>query len=206
VRDVRLSELKLPNRRASPLGDRLAFMRGFLANPKQVSSVMPSSRFLEQRLVRAADLARVRTAVELGPGTGGTTRALLRGLPSDARLLAIELSPEFRTRLLERIVDPRLLLPVGSAEQLAELLQASRLPPPQVVVSGIPFSTLPEVAARRIAATVGACLAPGGRFVAYQVRGNVADYMAPHLGAPSVEWEWINMPPLRMFRWTKPAR
>ncbi|HXF46283.1 MAG TPA: methyltransferase domain-containing protein [Burkholderiaceae bacterium] len=188
----------------SLVGDRLAFLRGFLAHPEQVGSVVPSSAFLERRLVRAAEVQRAHTVVELGPGTGGTTRALLAALRPDARLLAIELSPDFHARLRASLDDPRLIVQLGSAEQLPELLARWRLPAPDAVLSGIPFSTMPAATAERIAAAVAQCLAPGGRFVAYQVRGHVSDYLSPHLGAPEIAWEWLNIPPLRVYRWVKP--
>lgn len=190
---------------ASLVGDRLAFLRGFIAHPEQVGSVVPSSAFLERRLVRAAEVQRAHTVVELGPGTGGTTRALLAAMRPDARLLAIELSPEFHARLRAALDDPRLIVQLGSAEQLPELLARWRLPAPEAVLSGVPFSTMPPASAARIAAAVADCLAPGGRFVAYQVRRRVVDFMQPHLGAPEIAWEWINVPPLRVFRWVKPA-
>jgi len=40
--------------------------------------------------------------------------------------------------------------------------------------------------------------------VAYQVRARVADFAAPYLGRPHLEWEWLNIPPVRVFTWTKP--
>lgn len=46
-------------------------------------------------------------------------------------------------------------------------------------------------------------LRSGGRFVAYQVRAHVADFMSPYFGTPDKEWEWVNMPPVRVFRWLK---
>ena len=193
----------LGQRCASLFGDRLEFARGFIAHPRQVGSIVPSSKFLERRLIRAADPGRVRTVVELGPGTGGTTRALLSAMRPDARLMALELSPAFRARLVDQIADPRLIVPPAGAEQLAELLGRWRLPPPEVIVSGIPFSTLPADVADRVAAAVIRCLAPGGRFVAYQVRDHVVDLIAPHLGAPVAAWEWLNVPPLRVYRWVK---
>jgi phospholipid N-methyltransferase len=197
--------VSLPKRLASLLGDQIAFGRGFLAHPRQVGSIVPSSHVLEQRLVRAAGLAQARTVVELGPGTGGTTRAFLRALRPDARLLAIELSPTFHARLVDSLRDSRLIVQLGSAEQLAEMLQTWRLPSPDAVLSGIPFSTMPPAVGQAIAASIAACLAPGGRFVAYQVRGHVADVVAPYLGAPALAWEWFNVPPLRVYRWVKPA-
>lgn len=188
----------------SRLADDLAFLRGFLTRPLQVASVVPSSVFLEQRVVQAAGLANARCVVELGPGTGGTTRALLRALAPQARLLAIELNPSFCARLRRRIDDARLTVQEGSAEALAEHLAQRGLPAPDAVISGIPFSTLPVDAAQRIAAAIQASLAPGGRFVAYQLRAHVAGYAAPRLGAATVEWEWRNLPPMRVFRWVKP--
>jgi phospholipid N-methyltransferase len=190
---------------ASRLADDLAFLRGFLARPMQVASVVPSSVFLEQRVVRAAGLSNARCVVELGPGTGGTTRALLRALMPHARLLAIELNPYFCARLRRRIRDARLAVQEGSAEALADHLADRGLPAPDAIISGIPFSTLPAEAAQRIAAAIHATLAPGGRFVAYQLRAHVAGYATPHLGAPAVAWEWRNVPPMRVFRWVKPG-
>ncbi|HEY8360586.1 MAG TPA: methyltransferase type 12, partial [Ramlibacter sp.] len=71
---------------ATSAGESFAFLRGFLRNPAQVGSVIPSSPQLEQRLLQCAKVADARTVVELGPGTGGTTRALLGAMPSAAVL------------------------------------------------------------------------------------------------------------------------
>ena len=92
----------------------IEFLKGFLQKPKEVGSIIPSSRFLERRIVRCAGVRDARVVVELGPGTGGTTRALLRAMRPDARLLAIEISPRF-VRLLHRERDSRLLPHLGSA-------------------------------------------------------------------------------------------
>lgn len=191
--------------RPSRLADAMAFLRGFLARPHQVASVVPSSVHLEARVVEAANLAQARCVVELGPGTGGTTRALLSALGPQARLLAIELNPDFCQRLRRLIDDPRLIVHAGSAEALTETLQRRGLPAADVVVSGIPFSTLPRESAQRIVDAIDANLAPGGRLVAYQCRGQVAACFAPRLGPPRVAWEWRSLPPMRLFVWKKPG-
>ena len=183
--------------------DSLAFLRGFLQHPDQVGSVIPSSSFLESRLVRCAGLHTARCVVELGPGTGGTTRAFLRALPATAQLMTIELSPTFHARISAGIRDPRLITQLGSAEQIGEFLAARRLPAPDAVLSGIPFSTMPTEVADRVAAAVAHVLAPGGRFVAYQVRAHVARYASPYLGNPVQQWEWLNIPPVRVFTWQR---
>src|SRR5687768_326229 len=87
----------LPHRHPTthPVRDSVEFLRGFARNPAQVGSIIPSSRQLEQRLVRKAGIAEARTVVELGPGTGGTTAAMLQAMSPAARLLAIELDTNF---------------------------------------------------------------------------------------------------------------
>lgn len=183
--------------------DRFAFLRGFLRHPERVGSVVPSSRFLEQRIVRAGALGRARVAVELGPGTGGTTRAFLRALPEDSSLLTIEIDPRFAERLEEEVADPRLVVHRGSAEQVREALAAHGHGHADVIVSGIPFSTMPEETGRRILERVWDALAPGGRFVAYQFRDRVADLGAEIAGPPEVELELRNVPPMRVYSWKK---
>ena len=185
------------------LRDSFQFLRGFARNPAQVGSVVPSSRYLEQRLVREARIAEARTVVELGPGTGGTTAAFLRAMTPAARLLAIELDHEFHHHLCESLADPRLILELGSAERIAEFLATHRLPAPDAIVSGIPFSTMPPDVSDRVAATVAQVLRPGGRFVAYQVRAHVAEFVSPYLGQPDKQWEVVNVPPVRVFTWVK---
>lgn len=187
------------------LRDSYRFLRGFMRHPAQVGSVVPSSRQLEQRLVRSARIGDARMVVELGPGTGGTTSAFLQAMSPSAQLLAIELDAEFHQRLQGGIDDPRFNAELGSAERLADFLAARWLPAPDAIVSGIPFSTMPPEVSERVAASVARVLRPGGRFVAYQVRSHVVGFVSPYLGTPDKRWEVFNIPPVRIFTWVKPG-
>lgn len=184
------------------IADRVVFMQQFLKHPHQVASIIPSSRFLERRIIDLVDIGSVRTVVELGAGTGGTTRAILRALPPNATLLTIEINPQF-CGLIRRIPDARLIVHCGSALELRETLALYGLPAPDAVVSGIPFSTMDRVAGARILEAISSVLAPRGRFVAYQVSARVADLARPFLGPARVEVELLNVPPTRLYRWEK---
>lgn len=186
----------------SPRTERIAFLRGFLKHPQQVGSIIPSSQFLERRIARLADVERARVVVELGPGTGGTTRALLRAMRHDARLLCFELNPLFHD-IVSRIDDPRLILHHGSAEALRSVMAQHGLDGADAVVSGIPFSTMPPAVANRILDAIYGALVPGGRFVAYQVRGHVETFSRPYFGRAQVDVELLNIPPVRIYRWEK---
>ena len=184
---------------------RFAFLHGFLKSPKQVGSIIPSSRFLERRVVRAAEIANASLVVELGPGTGGTTRALLRALSPKARLLAIEIDPRF-VELLGHTQDPRLIVHEGSASEIEAALRKHALPAPDVIISGIPFSTMTRSVGEQILRSVYDALEPGGLFVAYQVRDRVESLGRRVFGRAQVQTEILNMPPMRVYRWQKGHR
>ena len=186
--------------------DHLALLRGLLDRPREVAYLLPSSRYLVDTIVRRAELAEAKVVVELGPGTGGTTRALLRALPEDATLLAIELHPRFVRHLHRNVRDPRLVVHRGHAAELGVLLRAHGLAAADAVVSGVPFANLTREDGAEIVRAVRRHLAPGGRFVAYQLRDRV-DRLARHVFEEgSVTRELRNLPPMRVYRWRVPAK
>lgn len=184
--------------------EKWTFFQAFLKSPRVVASVIPSSSFVERRIVRAADLGSASVVVEFGAGTGGVTRSLLDAMGPDACLLVIERTLEFVNNL-QHIDDSRLCVVHGCASSIGAELERRGFPAADAVISGIPFSTLPAALAEEIAAAVHAALSPGGRFVAYQFTDRVVDYARPLLGAPEVEHELCNVPPLRVFTWHKEA-
>jgi phospholipid N-methyltransferase len=195
---------ELSNRLKPQPDHRFAFLQGFLERPKEVGSIIPSSRFLERRIVRAAQADTAKVLVELGPGTGGTTRALLRSMRPDARLLAIEVNPRF-VDLLRHTNDPRLIVHHGGAAEIGTTLDRYELPTPDVILSGIPFSTMAMGAGRDILHSVHDSLHPGGLFIAYQVRDRVESLGREVFGRARIQTEIFNVPPMRVYRWKKTA-
>jgi len=170
-----------------------------------VGSVIPSSRFMERRIIEFSELERARVVVELGPGTGGTTRSLLAAMRADARLLAVDLDPVF-TEIVSAIDDPRLIAHTGSAADLAGILQQHGLHRADVVISGIPFSTMPRALGSGILEAVRDNLSPDGVFVAYQFRGEVARLAEGVFGRPRRSAPVpLNIPPMRIWQWGRPA-
>ncbi len=184
------------------LNGRLVFIQEFLKHPLQIGSITPSSHFLERRIVKAAQADSVNVIIELGPGTGGITRAILRAMPQHARLLCVEINPRFKT-LVGKIKDDRLITHLGSATDLKEIISEYGLETPDSIVSGIPFSTMSRSTGSQILETVSSLLAPKGRFVAYQVNNQVATLCQPYMGQGQTDIEFFNIPPMRIFQWVK---
>lgn len=188
---------------SSSIKSALVFLGEFLRNPRQLGSIIPSSGFLKNRIIAAADLSNASLVVELGPGNGGTTRAILQALPASATLISIELNEGLFT-LTSDIADTRYIAHHGDASDLAAILQQYGVARPDVVISGIPFSCMEPEVGKSILACIETELADGGRFVAYQVSARVDelnDYYPTD--QRTVAWEWLNVPPLRVWRWCK---
>lgn len=178
------------------------FLKEFLHRPGELGTFAPSSRFLESRIVRVGRLHDDATVIELGPGLGGTTAAILRELPPTARLIAIELNSDF-IRPLKALADPRLIVHEGRAEDLSDILDQYGLATADVVYSGIPFSAISADVGESILSSIWSTLSPGGRFIAYQLRSNVKRLARDLMGDPDIEFELFNIPPLWVYRWQK---
>jgi len=181
---------------------RLVFFQEFLKHPYQIGSIISSSRFLERRIVKTAGINSAKTIAELGPGVGGTTQAILSAMGEGTKLVSVEINAHFHS-LVSRIKDDRLIPHLGNAVSLKEIISIYGLSAPEVVISGIPFSTMNPATGSKIIGAITSILSPGGRFVAYQLSKRVSSLSLPFLGPGHVEVEFFNIPPMRVYRWEK---
>lgn len=174
----------------------------WLRNPSQVATICPSSPYLTQHLANRDCVRDADRVLELGPGTGGTTRALLSQMKPDSRLISIEKTVAF-AEVLDEIRDPRLHVELGDACDLSGVARRHDFGKADVVLSGIPFSVLAPTDAKIIAQSVYDVLRPGGTFIAYQLKSDIEKYTLPLFGRARTESVAINLPPLQVFVWTR---
>jgi phospholipid N-methyltransferase len=141
------------------LTDRLRFLLAFLAHPRQVGAVLPTSRAAVRDMLDMADVPAARLVVELGAGTGVQTGEILARLKPGARLVAVEIDPRLAQLLEERYDDPRLQVVRDSAEHLDAHLGGEKA---DIVVSALPYTSLEPGLRRRILDALPLSLAPGG--------------------------------------------
>jgi len=190
-----------PEQRRVARGRPLDFLLGFLRNPREVASIVPSSRFLTRRVMECGRAERARVIVELGPGTGVLTGPLLQRMPPEGKLIAIEINAAFAELLRREFSDPRLSIYEGSAVDIELALAKQGAEKADLVVSGIPFSTLDAGVGRATLEAAKRVLAPGGRFVAYQFRNHVARQAEPVFGRPQTHSGFWNLPPMKIYVW-----
>jgi phosphatidylethanolamine/phosphatidyl-N-methylethanolamine N-methyltransferase len=123
-------------------------------------------------------------------------------MPHEAKLLCIEMNPHFY-ELVSSIKDARLIVHLGNACSLKEIISGYNLDAPKVVISGIPFSTMTAAVGSQIIDAISSSLALNGRFVAYQFSSKVSILCRPFLGSAQTEMELLNIPPMRIYQWEK---
>lgn len=175
------------------------FARNFFRHPRMLGSIIPSSRFLTARLLRQIDWRRARVIVEYGPGVGTLTRELLRNMRPDATLIAIEMNSDFVSFLRESIPDPRLQVVHGSAAEVQSALRTAGAEGADYILSGIPFSTIPEAERERILVSTRDALQPGGRFLVYQFSSRVLPDLRRIFSTVTRSFEPLNVLPAQVF-------
>lgn len=209
---VTTANTAVPERRRSPaqrlraLASPFVFARGFAGNWRQVGSVVPSSPWLVDALLEPIDWAGARVVVELGPGTGVVTRAILKRLHPDAILLAVEANAEFADYLRQTTRDRRLRLVTGDAAALADHLRAAGLGSCDAVVSSLPLLSMTAGDRRRSLAAAAAALGDAGIFVAYQYTRRLHAGIARCFAQVRTERIWRNVPPAFLFVGLQPRR
>lgn len=189
-----------PKPRPAHRDQLLLFARNFFKHPLMLGSLIPSSRYLIAHLLRQMDWPRTRVVVEYGPGVGTITSEVLRRMPADGTLVAIEMNEEFVEYLREALPDPRLHVVHGSAEDVAAVLARLGCGPADYVISGIPFSTMPEDVRERILHATRSALRPDGAMLVYQFSGKVWPHLQRVFDDVHRDFEPRNVLPAWVFR------
>jgi phosphatidylethanolamine/phosphatidyl-N-methylethanolamine N-methyltransferase len=183
---------------SSKLLDEMRFLRTWVGKPLTTGAVSPSSRALASLMARMVDIERPGVVVELGPGTGVVTQAILDQGVAPSRLVALEYNKDF-CKLL-RVRHPAVRVVQGDAYALRDTLRDLIDQPVSAIVSSLPlFSRSPE---RRVNLLEQALqlLAPGAPFIQFSYA------MVPPVPEAAGDWQlertnWVvlNLPPARVW-------
>lgn len=180
------------------LDDEVRFIRSWIERPLTVGAVTPSGRILARAMARYVDPDSEGPVVELGPGTGPVTEALVEAGVAPSRLVLVEFNSAFCRLLRSRF--PEATLVQGDAYSLRRLLASLLLQPAAAVVSGLPLVTKPIRERVRLIRDAFDLMLPGGPFV--QFTYSMAAPLPRRLGGFSVETSkriWMNLPPARIW-------
>ena len=187
------------------------FLAEAIADFSTVAAVTPSSEQLVEAMIEPLPLAKARVVVELGPGTGAMTRALLNALPRDATLFVFEVHDRVVEYLKSSICDSRLVLINASADCLDTELQRRGVDGIDAVVSSLGFGLMTEQQRRAILDGLRPLLRSDGVFTQFQYihglqfqqgrfrRLNLRPLLRAYFGSVQSKIVWRNLPPAFVF-------
>ncbi len=187
-----------PLRKKRGPDDDSKFLKTWIDKPLLTGAVMPSSKFLAKAMAERVDLSLEGPVVEIGPGTGPVTKALLKRGIAEERLVLVEFNPDFVTLLKQRY--PKATVLQGDAYKLAELLDGKLGAPAAAVVSSLPLFTKPpeqRAAFMRQAFGLMARAAPFIQFT-YNVLAPIPEKGRGYTAKAS-NWILLNVPPARVW-------
>jgi phosphatidylethanolamine/phosphatidyl-N-methylethanolamine N-methyltransferase len=184
------------------LDDEVRFLRSWIEKPLHMGAVMPSGRVLARTMAQYVDINSSGPVVELGPGTGAITNALIEHGVDQKRLVLVEYNPGFCALLRDRY--PLAKVVQGDAYALRDALWDVLSAPASAVVSGLPLVTKPMLTRLKLIRDAFLALAPGAPFVqfTYSVAPPIPKSL-PGVSTEASERIWMNLPPARVWVYRK---
>lgn len=191
----RAAALRRPEKRHD---DEARFLKNWLKNPLRMGAVAPSGPVLARRMASYVDPAGTGPVIELGPGTGAITAALVARGVDPRRLVLVEYSIDFCRLLRERF--PTATVVHGDAYTLDRTLSGRLTGPADALVSGLPLMTRPEPIRLKLLDDALALMKPGAPFVqfTYSVTSPIPIKSGTFTAEPT-ERIWRNIPPARVW-------
>lgn len=167
-----------------------------------LGSVVPSSSFLVNDMMRQVDWDRARVLVEYGPGVGTFTREILKRMRPDAVLVAIELNSEFVEYLRDRVHDPRFRVVHGSAARVRGVLAEQGLAAADYIICSLPYRNMSDSLRREILEESRLALRPEGSLVLYQYTRTLLPYLESSFSSVTLNFQLFNILPALIFHCT----
>jgi phosphatidylethanolamine/phosphatidyl-N-methylethanolamine N-methyltransferase len=184
------------------LDDEVRFIRSWIEKPLSIGAVTPSGRVLARAMAAYVDPQAEGPVIELGPGTGPVTEALVAQGIDPSRLVLIEFDPTFCRLLRQRY--PAATVVQGDAYSLKRLLGGHLIEPAAAVVSGLPLFTKPLKTRLKLLYEAFALMSPGAPFVQFTYATIAPIPKAlDRVRSEASERIWMNIPPARIWVYRK---
>ncbi|QOS77005.1 methyltransferase domain-containing protein [Paenibacillus sp. JNUCC31] len=171
--------------------DYILFMRSFLHSPKNVGSIIPSSRFLANNMVNHAPWFEAKAVAELGSGTGAITRYIYSKVHDSTKVLLFEMDEMMRNNL-QRAYPESICFP--NAAHLVDSMKQENIEQLDVIFSGLPFFNFEPELRNTLVDQIHKALKPGGLFIAFQYSLQMKKTLSKHFSIEKIELVPLNIP------------
>jgi len=186
-----------------PILNGLSFIKQYITRPRTVGAVLPSSKYLADKMTQDINYANAKCIVEYGAGTGVFTQNLVAQRAPGTVLILFENNQEFYKLLAEKFAGvANLYITSDSAENVGKHLHQHGFTHADYIISGLPFASLPQAVSANIMAQTKAFLKPGGAFITFQYTMLKHDFIGQYFPNIAIKRELRNVPPAYVFNCT----
>ena len=174
-------------------------LRKFIKN----GSLIPSSKYLGNMMLKNVIMRPNVIVAELGAGTGAFTNMILSKMPKNGKLLVFEINPVLVKHIQIKIVDPRVTIIKDDAINIKTHLQKIQVKKPDYIISSIPIGNMTRTARKLLLLTIYDCLNDNGLFIQFQYFLASLLPVRKIFKTSIVGYEYRNMPPAFVYNCRK---
>ena len=187
-----------PAKKNPGFDDKVRFLRSWFEKPLLIGAVMPSGKALARKMAGYVDVNAAGPVIELGPGTGPVTEALIGRGVDPARLILVEFDPGFCDLLRARF--PKVTVVQGDAYSLRRTLAETLKEPASALVSSLPLMTKPVKTRLQLVSEAFTLMKPNSPFIQFTYAAvSPVPTDLEGLSVDSSERIWLNVPPARVW-------
>lgn len=174
----------------------LTFFYNFLKNPKEVGSVIPSSRFLAMKMIEAVNWDEIKTIAEFGSGTGAITKYIQKSVSSSAQVLLFEMDTNMRSDLQSTYHHFQCY---ENSLNLVDIMNRKGIQHMDCIMSGLPFFNFSNEVREKLLHQITTALKPGGLFVAFQYSLQMKKLLKDTFIIEKIKFTPFNIPPAFVY-------
>ncbi len=182
------------------MGEKITFFKNFIHNPRQIGSIIPSSKKLSKKMAEQINYNKAKCIIELGPGVGPYTEIILAKKEDSTRYVAFEKNEDM-TKILKKKF-PEITI-YEKAEEMTKIVQKNDINNIDYIISGLPFTVLEKDIRQTILNQIYDNLEKGGKFITFQYSLDLYKYLKEKYSTLKIKLVPINIPMAYIYVCTK---
>lgn len=180
------------------------FFKEAIKSIKTSGSIVPSSRFLINSMLKDVDFKKANVIVEFGPGNGIITHQILKRMNKNATLICFEINEQFYKHL-KKIKDKRFILLNKSAEEIITEINKLNIQEIDCCISSLPLTMIPNKIGKNILINTKSVIKKHGYFFQFQYSLSFYKKLKAVFNDENVKikFEPLNFPPAFVYKCQK---
>lgn len=182
------------------MNEKLIFIKNFIKNPRQIGSIIPSSKKLAEKMIEQVNFEKAKSIIELGPGVGCFTQYILEKKDKQTQFIIFEKNQDMRNILDSKFKNLDIY---EKAEELTKILKSKKIDSVDYIISGLPFTILEKDIRMSILEQVYYNLNKNGKFITFQYSLDLLKYLKRKYEKVEVKLVPFNIPMAYVYVCTK---